>query len=61
MTDLRETSGADAPAPPAGEDEEGRIGIFPSWRAIYTTVLIYTAGLTAFLYLMTRILDHSVK
>lgn len=57
MTDDRGTA---VPAEP-DEDEEGPIGIFPSWRAAYVTVILYTAGLTAFLYLMTRVLDHSVR
>jgi len=43
----------------AAEDDDGRIGIFPSWRALYITVLVYTAGLTVALYLMSRFLDHS--
>jgi hypothetical protein len=41
------------------EDGPGRIGNFPSWRAVYITVLIYTAGLALTLYLMSRLLDHS--
>ncbi|MDX1392938.1 MAG: hypothetical protein R3195_01050 [Gemmatimonadota bacterium] len=44
----------------ADEDEGGgRIGIFPTWRAVYITVLIYTAALTVALYAMSRLLDHS--
>jgi hypothetical protein len=46
---------------PAEDDDEGRVGIFPSWRATYIAVLVYTAALTGFLYLMTRVLDHSVR
>ena len=43
----------------AGEDEGGGpIGIFPSWRAVYITILIYTAGLTLGLYVLSRLLDH---
>jgi hypothetical protein len=49
------------PIDDGGEDEDdgGRIGIFPSWRALYITILVYTAGLTLGLYLMSRLLDHS--
>lgn len=46
--------------PTAADDGEGgAIGIFPTWRSVYITVLIYTAGLTLVLYIMSRILDHS--
>ena len=57
---MTEDPGTTVPAAP-DEDEDGPIGIFPSWRAAYITVLVYTAALTAFLYLMTRLLDHSVR
>ena len=51
----------DAAAADHPEDvEDGPIGIFPSWRAAYITVLLYTAGLTALLYFLTRLFDYSV-
>ncbi len=40
-------------------DEDGRIGIFPSWGSLYLSVTLYTAALVAVLYLLTRILDFS--
>lgn len=42
------------------EDEAGGIGPFSSWRALYIAVLVYTAGLIALLYALTRALDHTV-
>ncbi|MFV1988734.1 MAG: hypothetical protein ACC682_15790 [Gemmatimonadota bacterium] len=56
MTDGEDTGGGDGASE---HDDDGRIGIFPSWRALYITVLVYTAGLTVALYLMSRFLDHS--
>lgn len=49
----------DPETPDGTEEDEGPVGIFPSWRAVYITVLIYTAGLTLVLYLTSRLLDHS--
>lgn len=47
-----------------GPDErdrrEGRIGPFRSWRALYVSVIVYTAGLILLLYLATRLLDFGV-
>lgn len=43
------------------EKEEERIGIFPSWSWVYLSVIIYTAVLILFLYLLTDIFDHSVS
>jgi hypothetical protein len=44
------------------EDREagGRIGPFRSWRALYVSVIAYTAGLILLLYLATRLLDFGV-
>lgn len=42
------------------EDREGRIGPFRSWRALYVSVIVYTAGLIFLLYLATRLLDFGV-
>jgi len=42
-------------------DETGdRIGPFRSWRALYVSVIAYTAGLILLLYLATRLLDFGV-
>ena len=50
---------------PAGtspdEDEDGRIGIFPSWKALYIAVIVYTAGLIALLRVFTVLLDTSAR
>jgi hypothetical protein len=40
-------------------DEDGRIGIFPSWRALYISVLLYTLALIVLLYILTKLLNHS--
>jgi hypothetical protein len=40
-------------------EEDGQIGIFGSWRALYVTVVLYTAALTVLLYVFTRLLDFS--
>lgn len=45
----------------ADEDEDGRIGIFPSWRALYIAVIVYTAGLIAILRVFTVLLDTSAR
>ena len=42
------------------DEAEGRIGPFRSWRALYVSVIAYTAGLILLLYLATRLLDFSV-
>ncbi len=43
------------------EDEKGRIGIFPSWAALYATVVAYTAALIVLLYVFTVVLDFSAQ
>ncbi len=40
-------------------EDDGRIGIFGSWRAVYISVLVYTVGLILLLYILTRLLDKS--
>ena len=42
------------------DDEDDRIGVFRSWRALYVTVIVYTLGLIILLYVLTRLLDKSV-
>ena len=37
-----------------------RIGPFPSWRALYASVIAYTLALIVVLYVLTRLLDFSV-
>ena len=46
---------------PPDEDEDGRIGIFPSWKALYVAVIVYTAGLIAILHVFTVLLDTSAR
>lgn len=43
------------------EDEDERIGIFPSWNMLYLAVIVYTIILTVLLYLLTIALDHSAS
>jgi len=52
------TAGGGDPAL-SDDGDSGRIGPFSSWRALYATVIAYTAGMIALLYVLTRILDHS--
>ena len=47
--------------PDEDEGEDGRIGIFPSWKALYISVIVYTAGLIAILYVFTVLLDTSAR
>jgi hypothetical protein len=43
-------------------DDQGEpIGIFPTWKALYATVLIYTAITIVVLYTFTVIFDRSVS
>lgn len=41
------------------EDDSGRIGIFPSWNALYATVVVYTLAVIVLLYVFTILLDYS--
>ena len=41
------------------DDEEKRIGFFPSWNWLYLSVVVYTTLLIGLLYLFTVFLDYS--
>lgn len=41
------------------EDDDGRIGIFPSWSVLYATVVVYTLAMIGLLYAFTVLLDYS--
>ncbi len=43
------------------EDQDGRIGIFPSWNVLYLAVIVYTIILILLLYFVTIALDYSVS
>lgn len=52
-------------APPArppgdggGDDDEAAPGWFPSWGALYATVIVYTAALTFLLWVFSVTLDY---
>jgi hypothetical protein len=47
--------------PDTDDEDSGPIGIFPSWRAVYWSVTIYTLGLIALLWYFTVAFNHSVK
>lgn len=41
-----------------GHDEDlGPVGLFPSWRWVYGTVLVYGALMILVLWVLTRVLD----
>ena len=40
-------------------DDRGPVGIFPSWRALYATVVIYAVGLIALFYVLSEALSFS--
>ena len=42
------------------EDEEGRIGIFPSWRWVYGTVVVYGVVVIVVLTILTHLLGFGV-
>jgi hypothetical protein len=47
-------------SPPPGDkrdEDEGPVGIFPSWRWVYGTVLVYGSLMILVLWLLTRLLD----
>ena len=60
MTDPPDPAGTSEADPADEEPEDGRIGPFPSWRALYIAVLLYTAGLVVVLWVLTRALDHTL-
>ena len=43
------------------EDETGPIGIFPSWNALYGTVIVYTLLLIVILAVFTAVLDFGAR
>ena len=45
---------------PADEDE-GAIGIFPSWGWVYGTIILYTILAIALLHIFTVSLDHGIQ
>ncbi len=40
-------------------DDGGPIGIFPTWRALYTTVVVYALVLIVIFYILSVSLDFS--
>lgn len=60
MTGPPDPTGTDEATTEDDDHEDGRIGPFSSWRALYVAVLVYTAALIALLYLLTHALDHTV-
>ena len=41
---------------PAEEDDAGPVGIFPSWKALYTTVVVYALGLIVLFWILSEAL-----
>ena len=54
-TDNNRSNGAES----TDTDEDGRIGIFASWRVLYVSVFLYTFALIVLLYILTELLNHS--
>ena len=51
----------ETPAGPKADDgDEGPIGIFPSWNALYLSVVIFTLVMIAVLAYFTAAFNHSV-
>ena len=42
------------------DEDSGPIGIFPSWRWVYWSVVIYTLAVIAILWVFTVAFNHSV-
>jgi len=47
--------------PGADDGDEGPIGPFPNWKAVYWSVVIYTLALIGILWAFTVVFDHSVS
>jgi len=49
--------------PPPSRDDEGeeRIGLFPSWKSLYTTVVVYGIAVILILYILTIVLGFSSR
>ena len=45
--------------PDPGDEDSGPIGIFPSWGALYWSVVIYTVALVVILAVFTSVFDFS--
>ena len=43
------------------EDENGAIGIFPSWGWLYVSIIVYTVLAIALLHVFTVTLDFSLS
>lgn len=43
------------------DDKEEKIGPFPSWKALYAAVVLYTLLVIGLLYLMTVFFDYSLS
>jgi len=48
---------SDQSTAPDNADEQGPVGIFPSWRALYTTVVVYALGLIVLFYVLSEALS----
>jgi len=42
----------------SGQDDEGPVGPFPGWKALYWTVVVYGVVVIGILTLLTRVLSH---
>ncbi len=52
----------DTQQPSSREDEgEERIGIFPSWKSLYVTVVVYGVVVILILYLLTIVLGFGSR
>ena len=57
----RSVGGADEVLPKEPEDENGAIGVFPSWGWVYGTVIVYTVLAIVLLHVFTVTLDYGLQ
>ena len=54
------TDGAsEAGTPGDAVEDDGPIGVFPSWPALYTTVVVYATALIVLFAILSAVLDYS--
>lgn len=49
------------PSEALGAGESERVGIFPSWRWLYGTVIVYATLVVVLLYVFSVVLDYGAR